>query len=140
MFDQIIELIKVLLPVVGLGTFFWFYFKNPSFKKNANVALKFLPTILGLVASRVKDKEGVFDAHDALVVLGCVSARIQIVIKDPENKVFEDVQEEVFEIVRDDLAKYKGMSGVPDLDDPVIQAQVRVAFEGIQRAASADTT
>jgi hypothetical protein len=137
-FSELLELAQVLGGVLALSLFFFFYFRNDSFREKANGALKFLPSILGFAASRVEDKKGEFDAHDILMVMSRVSARIQATIQDPENKEFEDVQDEVFEIVRDELAKYEGMKGVPDLDDPVIKTQVRVVFEGIQRAASAN--
>ena len=132
----VVELIEVLGAIAVLASFFFAYFTKPSFKEKVDKVLKFLPALLGLIASKVEDKEGVFDTHDGLKALERISSRIQETIQDPQNKDFEDVQEEVFEIVRDELAKYKGMSGVPDVNSPTVQAMVRVTFEGIQVAAS----
>jgi len=139
-FDQILDIGKSLGSIIALAAFFFFYFRNESFREKVKGLMKYIPMVASFAASKVEDQKGVFDAHDALVVLGNVSARIQATIADPANKSFEDVQDDVFDIVRDELAKYKNLPGVPDLDDPMIQVQVRVVFEGIQRASSEDTT
>ncbi len=138
-FDQILEVIQGLVIIVGIAFVFFFYFKNPVFKQTVNQALKFLPSLLPFLQRFTTDKEGVFDKYDALAVISRVSSRIKIAIEDPQNKKFEDVEDEVFEIVRDELVVYKDMPGVPDLDDPAIRAQVRVVFESIKRAMSEDS-
>jgi hypothetical protein len=100
----------------------------------------FLPLILGFIGKRIKDKVGVFDPHDALMVLSRVSARIRTTIQDPENQTFDAVADEVFEIVRDELSRYEGLPGVPNLEDPIVKVQVRVVFEAVQRAMSENPT
>ncbi len=138
-FSKLLDLAGGLGIVISLSLFFFFYFRNASFRERVGSVIVFLPALAGFVANKVEDTPGVFDTHDALIVLCRISQRIHATIDDPTNKVFEDVQEEVFDIVRDELAEYKGLPGVPDLDDPMIQVQVRVVFEGIQRAASEDS-
>lgn len=137
--SEIIDLGKVLLGVVGLAAFFFFYFKHQGFRNTVNKLLVYLPGIAKLVASRIEDKKGEFDLHDTMVVLGRVSEKISATIHDPANVRFEDVQDEVFDIVRSELANYKNLPGVPDLNDPAILAQVRVVFENIQRALGEDS-
>lgn len=138
--SDLLGLSEVLGVVVALALFFFFYFKNPFFRDKVGRLLKFLPSLLNFAASRVEDQKGVFDKHDALVMMGRVSTRISETIEDPANKTFEDVQDEVFEIVRSELDRYKGMPGVPDLNDPTLQAEVRATFEIIQVAMSDDST
>ena len=138
--NEVLELLKVLGGVVALAAFFFFYFRSSSFRGKVGGVLKFLPAVLGLAASKVEDTKGVFDSHDTLMVLSRISTRIQETIADPQNKVFEDVQDEVFEIVSSELAKYEGMPGVPDLNDPVIRTQVQVVFASIQAAMNDDGT
>lgn len=137
-FSQILELLETLGAVVALVVFFFFYFRSPKFKAGVNKVLKFLPLALKVLAGRVKDTPGVFDKHDALMVMSRVSDRIRTTVQDPTNTAFEDVEDEVFEIVRDELAKYAGMPGVPDLEDPAIKTQVQVVFEAVKRAMSED--
>jgi hypothetical protein len=138
--NEILEILKSLGFVVALGVFFFFYFRNPKFKGIVNDAVKFLPSLLRAGASLKKDTKGVFDGHDALVLMGRVADRIKTTIDDPSNKSFEDVEQEVFDIVRQELARYKNLPGVPKLDDPAIRVQVKVVFEAIQRAMREDPT
>ena len=138
--DEVLGILEVLGAVVALALFFFFYFRSSSFREKVGGLLKFLPALLGAAASRVKDTKGVFDKHDALVVLGRVSTRIQESIADPQNKTFEDVQDEVFEIVSSELAVYAGMPGVPDLDDSAIRTQVQVIFAAIQAVRDGNDT
>lgn len=139
-FSEILEVVEYLGAVVGLALLFFFYFRNPKFKKAVNSGLKYLPSLLRFGASLKKDVKGVFDTHDALVLMGRVSDRIRTTISDPANKKFEDVEKEVFEIVSQELARYKNLPGVPSLDDPAIRVQVQVVFEAVQRAMSENTT
>ena len=119
---------------------FFFYFTNAKVKGVLDSGLKYVPMVLTFAKGFVKDKEGVFDTFDALELMSRVSARIKETVDDPTNKSFADVEEEVFDIVRDELAQYKNLPGVPDLDDPAVRVQVKVVFESIQRAISEDTT
>lgn len=137
--SELFDIGKVLVAVVSLALFFFFYFRNQGFQNVVSKVLKFLPSLLPVAASYVEDKKGVFDGHDALVLLGRVAEKIRSTITDPANKSFEDVQDEVFEIVRSELANYANLPGVPDLDDPAVQVQIRAVFESIQRAVSEDS-
>ena len=137
--NNILDSIKVLAGIVGLVGILFFYFQSPRFKTIVTNALKVIPTLLPTISGLVKDDPTKFDAHDALVLLGRVSEKIKSTISDPENKVFEDVKDEVFSIVKSELVAYKDLPGVPDLSDPAIEAQVRVVFESIQRLMNENT-
>jgi hypothetical protein len=131
------DLIDIAIPlsgVIGLGVLFFFYFTNTKVTNAVNSVLKYMPFALSFVKKFVKDKKGEFDTYDAMELLSRVSIRIRETIEDPTNKQFEDVEEEVFDIVRDELAQYKNLPGVPNLDDPAIRVQVQVVFESIQKA------
>lgn len=132
--NDLLEIAKVLAGVVGLSVLLYYYFTHPGFKSAINKGLNFLPTLLGLVKGFVKDKKGKFDTYDALELMERVSYRIRETVEDPTNKTFVDVEDEVFEIVRCELSYYGNLSGVPNLDDPAVRAQVKVVFEAIQRA------
>lgn len=136
--SELLEILEYLGVVVGLSLFLFFYFRNPKFRAGVGQAMKFLPSLLKMGAGLTKDTKGVFDRHDALVLMGRVTDRIKTTIEDPANKNFADVEEEVFAIVSQELARYKNLPGVPSLDDPAIRVQVKVVFEAIQRAMSED--
>ena len=141
-FNQLLDIGITLAVVVGLGALFFFYFNKASAKveKAVYTGLKYLPSALNFLKRFVKDDEGTFGTYDAMELMARVSDRIKATIEDPTNVSFEDVEEEVFEIVRDELAAYKHLPGVPDLGDSVIRTQVKVVFEGIQRALIEDRT
>jgi hypothetical protein len=137
------ELLNIAIPlvgVIGLAILFFFYFTNAKVKSVVNQGLKYLPFVLTFAKRFVKDKKGEFDTFDAMEVMARVSTRIKETVEDPTNKTFEDVEEEVFDIVRDELAQYKNLPGVPDLDDPAIRVQVKVVFQSVQRALVEDST
>ena len=137
-FSDIVEILETLGVVVGLGLLFFFYFRNPKFKAGVDGAMKFLPSLFRAGASLTKDVKGKFDRHDALVLMGRVSERIKTTIADPANKNFADVEDEVFAIVSQELARYKNLPGVPSLDNPAIRVQVQIVFEAIQVAMRED--
>ena len=132
--NELLDIAKVLAGVIGVSVLLYFYFTKPGVKAAVDKGLKFLPTILGLAKGFVKDKKGQFDTYDALELLDRVSRKIRETVEDPTNKTFADVEEEVFEIVRTELAYYKNLPGAPSLDDPAVKAQVKVVFEAVQRA------
>ncbi len=138
--DELLNIGKTVAMIGGLAAFFFFYFRNPGFQKQVKNALNFIPSVATWVASLVSDKKGEFDAHDYLIVLGRVATKLQDTIEDPTNKSFEDIQDDVLSILRSELAAYEGMPGVPSVDDAGLQIQVRVIFEGIQRATREDPT
>jgi len=139
-FSQIVDIAMTLGGVIALAVLFFFYFTNAKVRKAVDAALKYLPFILNFAKRFVKDKKGEFDTYDAMELMARVSARIRETVEDPTNKSFEDVEEEVFDIVRDELAQYKNLPGAPDLDDPAIRVQVKVVFQGVQRALVEDRT
>ncbi len=138
--DELLNIGKTVAMIGGLATFFFFYFRNPGFQKQVKQVLRFLPAVATWVAGLVPDKKGEFDTHDYLIVLGKVAVKLQETIEDPANKSFEDIQDDVLSILRSELAAYEGMPGVPSVDDASLQIQIRVIFEGIQRATSEDST
>lgn len=137
--NELLDIGKMVLMVGSLATFFFFYFRNPKFQKIVKQVLVFAPNLFKMVARYVPDEKGVFDTHDLLVLTGRVTERLKTTIENSDNVVFDDVQDEVFDIVRTELLRYKGMEGVPALNDPGLRAQVQVIFEGIQRAISEDS-
>jgi len=138
--NELLDIAITLVGVIGLAVLFFFYFTNAKVKSVVNQGLKYLPFILTFAKRFVKDKKGEFDTFDALEVMARVSTRIKETVEDPTNKTFEDVEEEVFDIVRDELAQYKNLPGTPDLDDPAVRVQVKVVFESVQRALVEDST
>ncbi|MBD3260413.1 MAG: hypothetical protein GF334_01825 [Candidatus Altiarchaeales archaeon] len=138
----ILEVLGVTLGVAALGVFFFFYFKNDKVKDSVNRVLNTVPvgSILSFAASKVKDKKGVFDVHDALVVAGRLSNHLKATISDPENVSFEDVEDDVFDFLSTELKRYRdaGVKGVPDISDEALRTNVRVVFEQVKRALSED--
>jgi len=140
MLDQLYDIGVPLVGVISLSVLLFFYFTNAKVKSAVNTGLKYLPFVLTFAKRFVKDKKGEFDTYDALELMARVSARIRETVEDPTNKRFEDVEEEVFDIVRDELAQYKNLPGAPDLEDPAIRVQVKVVFQSVQRALIEDRT
>jgi len=138
--NELLDIAIPLVGVIGLAVLFFFYFTNAKVKSVVNQGLKYLPFILTFAKRFVKDKKGEFDTFDAMEVMARVATRIKETVEDPTNKTFEDVEEEVFDIVRDELAQYKNLPGTPDLSDPAIRVQVKVVFESVQRALLEDST
>jgi len=140
MLDQLYDIGVPLVGVISLTALFFFYFTNAKVRSGVDKGLKYLPFVLNFAKRFVKDDKDEFDTYDAMDLMSRVSARIRETVEDPANKRFEDVEEEVFDIVRDELEYYKNMPGVPDLDDPAIRVQVKVVFQSIQRVLIEDRT
>ncbi len=140
--NQLLEILVTLLPIIGLGVFFFFYYKSEKVRSATKAVLKFAPFLLSLLASRVKDKKGVFDKHDGIVLLGRLAEHIRETVNNPANASFDDVQDDLFDFVRRELDTYReaGVKGVPDVTDESIRVQIRVIFEAAQRMASEDST
>jgi len=140
--NQLLEVLVTLLPIIGLGVFFFFYYKSEKVRSATKSVLKFAPFLLSLLASRVKDKKGVFDKHDALVLLGRLAEHIRETIADPTNISFDDVQDDLFDFVRKELDTYRaaGVKDVPDVTDASIRVQIRVIFLAAQRMADENST
>ncbi len=139
--DVLLGVLVTLLPLIGMGAFFFFYYKSESVRSVTKEVLRFAPAILAFLASRVKDKKGVFDKHDAIVLLGRLATHIRETINDPANASFADVQDDLFNFIRQELDTYReaGVKGVPDVTDESIRVQIRVIFEAAQRMASEDS-
>lgn len=140
-FNDLMEILTTLLPIVGISLFFFFYYKNERVKNATKTVLRFLPTVLSILASRVKDKPGVFDKHDMLILTGSLVAHIHETINDPSNANFDDVADDLFEFVRAKLDSLRdaGIKNVPDVNDDAIRTQIRVVFTSIQEAFSENT-
>jgi len=140
--NQLLEILVTLLPIIGLGVFFFFYYKSEKVRSATKAVLKFAPFLLSLLASRVKDKKGVFDKHDVLVLLGRLAEHIRETIADPTNISFDDVQDDLFDFVRKELDTYRaaGVKDVPDVTDASIRVQIRVIFLAAQRMADENST
>ena len=108
------NIIVPLVGMVGVSFLLYFYFTKAKFKVAIDKGLQFLPTALSFATSLVKDKKGQFDKYDALELLGRLSAAIKETVENPENVTFVDVEAEVFEIVRKELAYYENLPGAPD--------------------------
>jgi hypothetical protein len=135
-FNELLDIIKVLVGVIGVSVLLYFYFTNPGFRSVLNKGFNFLPFLLTFAKRFVTDTEGKFDSYDALELLERVSSRIKETVEDPSNVEFVDVEEEVFTIVRDELRHYQKLEGVPDLNDPEIRVQVKVVFDSIKKAVA----
>ncbi len=131
---MILDIIIPLTCVISLALFFLFYKTKPKFKAFVDKYIKYLPLLLTFGKRFVKDDKGKFDTYDWLTVLSRVTTKINNTIEDPTNKTFEDVEDEVFAIVRAELTNYQNLPGVPDLDDPELRTQVEVVFQSIQKA------
>ena len=140
--NELLEILKTLLPIIGIVTFFFFYYKSKKVRSATKVVLRFAPFLLSLLASKIPDKKGVFDRHDVLVLLGRLAEHIRETIDDPTNVVFADVQDDLFDFVNKELDTFReaGVKGVPDLTDESIRVQIRVIFEAAQRMASENST
>lgn len=132
-FEKLFDILLLLIGIVTISGFFYGYFRFEKFRNVVKKVLPFLPSLFFFLGSTVKDEKGVFDDHDFLVLLGRVTTRIKTVIGDSSNLKFEDVEDEVFEIVSDELNRYRsaGVAGVPNLDDNSIRSQVRLVFDTI---------
>lgn len=139
-FEKLFDMLILLVGIATVSGFFYGYFRFEKFRNIVKKVLPFLPSLLFFLGSKVEDEKGVFDDHDFFVLLGRVTARIRIIIGDSSNIKFEDVEDEVFEIVSDELNRYRaaGVSGVPDLDDGTIRSQVRLVFDTINNATESN--
>ena len=132
--QQLLDIAKLVGMVGGMGTFLYFYFTNAKVKEVTNQVLKYLPGILTILASRVKDNPNKFDAHDFLVVVSNVVTKIQETVSDPTNVEFADVQDEITELVQSELQRLRdaGVAGIPDINDKGIPVIVGVIFDQIK--------
>jgi hypothetical protein len=139
---QLMDAGIVLGVVATLTGLFYTYYTNDKVRSVVNKILPFLPAIFYFAASKAKDKRGVFDSHDALMVLARVTERVHASLKNPANANFEDVQDDIASIVDEELNVYRkaGVKNVPDINDEAVKIQVRVVFEAIKRVANEDST
>jgi len=136
------DTLTTLLPIIGIGVFFFFYYKSKRVRGATKSVLRFAPMLLSILASRIKDKPGVFDKHDMLVLTGNLMTHIHETINDPANTNYDDVSDDLFEFVRAELDRFRemGIKNVPDITDEAIYTQIRIVFTSLQEAFSEDTT
>ena len=139
-FREILELISMTIGISLLFLTFYFYYTNEKIKIWVDRILKIIPVsaVINLVASRVEDKKGEFDTHDALVVTARLADFFKETILDPLNTNFQDVEEEVFIFLDRELERYRsaGVRGVPEISDHALRTNVKVVFEQIVRVLS----
>ena len=140
-FRPILEMLALSAVIGGLGVLTYFYFTKESVRSAVNNGLKFLPFLTGVLASRTPDTKGVFDKHDAFVLLGRTMDYLQRTLTDPANTSFEQVEDALYAFLRQELDRYRraGVKGVPNIDDVVLRNQVRLVFEQIKRVLSENT-
>ena len=133
----ILDILKMVASVVGLGTFFYFYSTNSRFKEITNNVLKFLPGLLRIVISRTKNDPNKFDVHDMAVIVSNVVTKVQETVSDPDNLEFDDVQDEIVELLQEELQRLRdaGTPGVPDINEASIPLIVNVIFTQIKAVA-----
>lgn len=141
-FRPILELVALSAAVAGIGVLTYFYFKKESVRNAVNKGLQFLPFITKLIGNALPDTKGVFDKHDAVVLLGRTMEYLQRTLKDPANTSFEQVEDDLYNFLRRELDRYNkaGVKGVPDINDVVLRNQVRLVFEQIKRVLSENTS
>ena len=141
-FDGILDILVILLPIIGIGAVFFLYYKRDKARPALRTVLRFAPFVMSLLASKIKDKKGVFDSHDLVVLLGRVAEHVRETIDNPANTSFDAVQDDLFDFVRRELDAYRegGIKGVPHVTDESIRVQIRVIFEAAQRMTSENST
>jgi hypothetical protein len=138
--QQILDIIKLIATVAGVGTFLYFYFTNSKVKEVSNSVLKFLPGLLRILISRLKDDPNKFDVRDMAVIVSNIVTKIQETVSDPTNVEFDDVQDEIVELLQEELQRLRdaGTPGVPDINESSIPLIVNVIFTQIKVAADED--
>ncbi len=136
--QQLLDIAKLVGLVGGMGTFLYFYYTNAKVKGVTNQLLKFLPGILKILASRIKDDPNKFDTHDFLVIVSNVVTKLQETVSDPTNVEFADVQDEITELVQEELQRLRdaNIPGIPDINDKGIPVIVGVIFDQIKAATN----
>ncbi len=136
--QQLLDIAKLVGMVGGMVTFLYFYYTNAKVKEVTNQVLKFLPGILKILASRVKDDPNKFDTHDFLVIVSNIVTKLQKTVSDPTNVEFADVQDEITELVQEELQRLRdaNLPGVPDVNDKGIPVIVGVIFDQIKAATN----
>ena len=136
--QQLLDIAKLVGMVGGIGTFLYFYYTNAKVKEVTNQVLKYLPGILKILASRIKDDPNKFDTHDFLVIVSNVATKLQETISDPTNVEFADVQDEITELVQEELQRLRdaNIPGTPDVNDKGIPVIVGVIFDQIKAATN----
>ncbi len=132
--QQLLDIAKLVGMVGWIGTFSYFYFTNPKVKEISDKLLKFLPGLLKIVASRIKDDPNKFDLHDIAVVVSNIVTKLQETVSDPTNVEFADVQDEITELVQSELQRLRdaGVAGIPDINHKGIPVIVGVIFDQIK--------
>ena len=132
----IAEVLGTVVVVASSGLLFYYYYRVEKVRKVVNSVLFFLPSLLALFGTKTEDEKGVFDSHDAWVLLSRVTEDIKRIVASNENKSFEDVEDDVTTVIVRELGRYRkaGVKNVPNIDDPAIKTSVKIVFEQIKRA------
>jgi methyl coenzyme M reductase subunit C-like uncharacterized protein (methanogenesis marker protein 7) len=137
-FTQLRDVSIIIGIVASFGGLSYVYYTNEKVRNVVKKILPFLPMVLGFFAGRIKDEKGVFDLHDFVTLMGRVSERLRATFNDVSNLEFDDVQDEVFAIVSEELKRYReaGVKNVPNVSDATVRQQVKLVFEAIKRVTS----
>jgi methyl coenzyme M reductase subunit C-like uncharacterized protein (methanogenesis marker protein 7) len=137
-FTQLRDVSIIVGIVASFGGLSYVYYTNEKVRNIVKKILPFLPMVLGFFAGRIKDEKGVFDLHDFVTLMGRVSERLRATFNDVSNLEFDDVQDEVFAIVSEELKRYReaGVKNVPNVSDATVRQQVKLVFEAIKRVTS----
>ena len=137
-FTQLRDVSIIIGIVASFGGLSYVYYTNEKVRNVVKKILPFLPMVLGFFAGRIKDEKGVFDLHDFVTLMGRVSERLRATFNDVSNLEFDDVQDEVFAIVSEELKRYReaGVKNVPNVSDETVKQQVKLVFEAIKRVTS----
>lgn len=140
-FSQLLDAAIILGIVASFGGLCYVYYTNEKVRGVVKKVMPFVPMVLGFLAGRIKDEKEVFDLHDFVVLMSRVSERLRATFNDVSNLEFDDVQDEVFAIVSEELKRYRdaGVKNVPNVSDETIRQQVKLVFEAIKRATGEDT-
>lgn len=137
-FKQLLDVAIIVGIVASFGGLSYAYYTNEKVRNVVKKVLPFLPMVLRFFAGRIKDEKGVFDLHDFVVLMGRVSEKLRATFNDVSNVEFEDVEDEIFTIVSEELKTYRdaGVKNVPNISDETLRQQVKLVFEAIKRATS----
>lgn len=130
MLDQLLNALPILGGIVFLTFLMYVFYTNEKARKISGSIFPLLPFLLEFLASKIPDKKGVFDAHDASVLIARGVRRLNSIVSDPSNAEFSDVEEDIRNFVSEELVKYQqaGLKGVPDLSSKQVSQLIHLIF------------
>lgn len=137
MLDQILNALPIIGVIAFLGIMMYVFYTNQKARKILGSLFPLLPYLLEFLANRLPDKQGVFDTHDMAALSSRVLRKLNMIVRDPSNLVFGDVEEEIKDLVSEELSKYQaaGVKGVPDLSSEQVVQQVHIIFTMLKSLA-----